>query len=33
MDEYFISLKASPSREQTLPISAYIRLDTLLLKS
>lgn len=33
VDEYFISLKASHLREQTFPISAYIRLDTLLLKS
>lgn len=33
VDEYFISLKPSSSKEQTLPISAYIRLDTLLVKS
>lgn len=33
VDDYFISLKPSPSKEQTLPVSAYIRLDTLLLKS
>lgn len=31
VDEYFISLKPSSSQERTLPISAYIRLDTLLL--
>lgn len=33
VDEYFISLKHSSSQEHTLPVSAYIRLDTLLLKS
>lgn len=33
VDEYFISLKPSSSQEQTFPNSAYIRLDTLLLKS
>ncbi len=33
VDEYFISLKPTSSQERTLPISAYIRLDTLLLKS
>lgn len=32
VDEYFISLKPSSSQEQPLPISAYIRLDTILLK-
>jgi len=33
VDEYFISLKQSVSKGQTRPVSAYIRLDTLLLKS
>lgn len=33
VDEYFISLKQSCSKERALPISAYIRLDTILLKS
>lgn len=32
VDEYFISLEPSSSQERTLPISAYIRLDTLLSK-
>lgn len=32
VDEYYISLKPSSSEERTLPISAYIRLDTLLFK-
>lgn len=31
VDEYFISLRPSSSQERTLPVSAYIRLDTLLL--
>lgn len=30
VDEYFISLKPSSSQERILPVSAYIRLDTLL---
>jgi len=33
VDEYFISLKPSSSQEHPLPVSAYIRLDTLLLNS
>jgi Domain of Unknown Function (DUF1543) len=33
VDEYFISLIPTASQEKTLPNSAYIRLDTLLLKS
>jgi hypothetical protein len=32
VDDYYISLKPSSSEERILPISAYIRLDTLLLK-
>lgn len=31
IDEYYISLKPSASKEQPLPIAEYIRLDTLLL--
>lgn len=33
VDEYYVSLQPSSSQERTLPVSAYIRLDTLLLKS
>jgi hypothetical protein len=33
VDEYYISLNPTTSEECTLPVSAYIRLDTLLLKS
>ncbi len=33
VDDYFISVEPSSSHERTLPISEYIRLDTLLLNS
>jgi hypothetical protein len=32
VDEYFISLKSSALQEQALPVSAYLKLDALLLK-
>lgn len=33
VDDYYISLKPTSSQERTLPISAYIKLDTLVSKS